>query len=524
MINKFKKIFNRTAVRYWLLALIFLVGIFLRTYHYHDWLRFNADQGRDAILVGDVVTGKTTWPLLGPKAGGTEFKLGPAFYYFEIISAKLFGNYPDKMAYPDLLTSLLCIPLLFLFLRKYFDIKLATALTALFSLSFYAIQYSRFAWNPNSIPFWVILTLYGIINIIEKKNNNKIIWSIVSGIAIGIGMQLHTTLFAFLPIVTIVVFFTLAIKNKRILKYFFIILAISLLLNIPQFIDEYQTHGKNMQAFFGGIKTKQKKENSILADLIHDTSCWTQGNIEIISGYEISDSCSIKTNGNITDIIILAIGLLFVFGGTLIGFSYFLKEIDFNKKAFLGVVFLYLSIAYIVFIPIAFELSMRFFLVIIFSPFLLAGFWVKFLIEKFSQKRVVIALIILFLFLAGSNLYFTQKTFATNNDYEKGKAKGKIDIVNLGEIEAISDFIIANSDKNSQIYLGGNQQALFKATKSIEFLVAKAQIKVIPIHKNDNGQRPFFTLTLARKKGKLSNLSANEKEAILGRFLINLKK
>ncbi len=524
MTNRFKKIFNRTTIYYWLLALIFLVGLFLRTYHYHDWLRFNADQGRDAILVGDVVNGKNSWPLLGPKAGGTEFKLGPAFYYFEIISAKIFGNYPDKMAYPDLLTSLLCIPLLFLFLRKYFEKKLSVALVALFSFSFYAIQYSRFAWNPNSIPFWVTLALYGIINIIEKKNNKKIIWSIIAGLAVGIGMQLHTTLFVFLPLTTIIVFFALAIKSKKILKYFFIILTISLFLNVPQFIDEYQTHGKNMKAFFGGMKTKQKKESSILADLLRDTSCWTQGNIEIISGYEISDSCSIKTSGYAQDLIILAFGLIFVFGGMAIGFNYFLKEIDFNKKAFLGVIFLYLGIAYVIFIPLAFELSMRFFLVIIFSPFLLAGFWVKFLAEKFPKKRIFVIAIIIFISLIGLNLYFIQKTFATNSEYEKGKAKGKVDIVNLGELEAISDFIIANSNKNSQAYLGGNQQVLFKATKSIEFLVAKAQIEIVPIRKNDDGQRPLFTLTLARKKNNSSNSNINEKEARLGRFLIILKK
>ncbi len=126
--------------------------------------------------------------------------------------------------------------------------------------------------------------------------------------------------------------------------------------------------------------------------------------------------------------------------------------------------------------------------------------------------------------LAGLNLYFTQKTFVTNSAYEKGKTRGKVDIVNLGELEAISNFIVANSNKNSPVYLGGNQQILFKATKSIEFLVAKSQIEIIPIRKNDDGRRPLFTLTLARKKSNLSGSNTNEKEAKLGRFLITLKK
>ena len=73
-----------------ILGAVFVAGIFIRTYHYHDWLRMNADQARDAALVSRTVEGIDPLPLLGPKAGGTEFKLGPAFYWFEAASAKVF--------------------------------------------------------------------------------------------------------------------------------------------------------------------------------------------------------------------------------------------------------------------------------------------------------------------------------------------------------------------------------------------------------------------------------------------------
>ncbi len=137
--------------------MVLIAGIFLRTWHHHDWLRFNADQGRDAQIVSSVIDGSAPLPLLGPKAGGTQFRLGPAFYYFEIAAAKIFGNIPDKMAYPDLFTGILCIPLFFFFLRKYFEKYTALSLTAIFAVSAYAIRYSRFGWNPNSAPFWTIL-------------------------------------------------------------------------------------------------------------------------------------------------------------------------------------------------------------------------------------------------------------------------------------------------------------------------------------------------------------------------------
>jgi len=65
---------------------IFLVGIFLRTYHFRQWLYFYPDQARDLMLTQDVLAGKAAWPLLGPIAASTPFKLGPIYYYFQIIS------------------------------------------------------------------------------------------------------------------------------------------------------------------------------------------------------------------------------------------------------------------------------------------------------------------------------------------------------------------------------------------------------------------------------------------------------
>ena len=163
------------------LLLIIMAGTFLRVYQYHDFLRFNADQSRDATLVRDYLAGKEELPLLGPKAGGTSFRVGPAFYYFQIASAKIFGSHPDTVAYPDLLFSLLALPLLFFFLRKYFDSKTALLLVALFAVSLYAIKYSRFAWNPNSLPFWSMLFLYGLHEIMVERERIWKWWAVLTG-------------------------------------------------------------------------------------------------------------------------------------------------------------------------------------------------------------------------------------------------------------------------------------------------------------------------------------------------------
>lgn len=297
MLKIFEKI-KKPSIQTIALVAIIALGIFLRSYNFHDWLRFNADQARDASVVSSVVEGKEAWPLLGPKAGGTNFKLGGAFYYFEIISAKIFGNYPDKMAYPDLFFSILAMPLFYILMKKYFNSKIAIALLAIFSVSVFAIKYSRFAWNPNSTPFWSMLFLYALYEIFYAQKNKKLYLAIIAGIALGIGVQLHTLLLVFLPVMTLFFLGYMFFCKQNTWKVALIIISVGIFLNIPQIFGEYQTGGKNIQAFFGGIGSKEKKGSGLIKNVITDTLCYSQANTYVLSGYLISDTCEIKTLKN----------------------------------------------------------------------------------------------------------------------------------------------------------------------------------------------------------------------------------
>lgn len=496
-----KNILKRVPKHFWILLAIIFVGIFLRFYNFHDWLRFNADQGRDAEVVSEFLNGKTPLPLLGPKAGGTEFRLGPAFYYFQIASAKIFGDYPDKMAYPDLFSAVLCIPLLFLFLRKYFEKNSSLLMTAIFAVSSYAIYFSRFAWNPNSTPFWTMLTLYAIHEVISQKNNRKLLWSAVAGIAIGIGVQMHTTLLLFLPITAIIVFGYFAFKNIKFLKYFFIVLVVSLFLNIPQIIYEYQHHGENILAFFEGAKNKQEKI-SFVEKIIRSSICWVQGNVDIISGYEISDTCEFKPGKNKDDLVVFIFGMLFVFGGTILGLRYLKKESNPDKKYFLAIVFVYVATAYVMFILIAFELSMRFYLILMFLPFLLLGFWWKFIKEKIKYRPIVL-MIFICLLLIFSNFYFLYKYFNELKSYA-GKG-GPIDIMILSDMEEFAKFIVSNSEGISRVYIDGNKEFTFKAYNSIAYLVKRSGVNLVMTEKGETLPERYFYVSREEKKKELLN-------------------
>jgi 4-amino-4-deoxy-L-arabinose transferase-like glycosyltransferase len=486
---------------WWIFLGIAIVGIFLRSYNHHDWLRFNADQGRDAELVSSAVDGKAPWPLLGPKAGGTQFRLGAAFYYFEIASANIFGNSPDKMAYPDLFTSILCIPLLFFFLRKYFKKNPSLSLSAIFSVSAYAIRYARFAWNPNSAPFWTILFLYAIHEVVSEGSNRKYMWAILAGFAIGIGVQLHTTLLAILPVATILIFGYFSFKKKKVLKYFLVVLAVSLLVNAPQLMSEYSSGGENTKAFFHGLKTKQQSESTIANNIVHSASCWIQGNMDIGSGYEISDTCSFNPAHSAKDTSVFIFGLIFVLGGTILGIRYFLKEKETRRKSFLVILFIFLGISYLVFLKFAYELSVRFYLPLIFLPFVLLGFWLRFFRERFNVRENIILLIVC-VPLIFSNLYFVQKSFAALANYGN-IGGGSSDVVILKEAEVFSQFIMDNSNNGETAYIGGDGKFLFKGYKPIRYLVGRSNIDLKMTDKNIQLPNQYFYVASLQKKEKM---------------------
>ena len=129
-----------------ILSLVIAVGIFLRVFHFSDWLHFELDQSRDVKLIEVAAKeGIASLPLLGPRAGGTFLRLGPVFYYMEYIGAKVAGATPAGVASSILLFGILAIPMFYLFSRRYFDKWSSLGLVAIFSSSLYLIIYSRFA-------------------------------------------------------------------------------------------------------------------------------------------------------------------------------------------------------------------------------------------------------------------------------------------------------------------------------------------------------------------------------------------
>ncbi|MFZ2882494.1 MAG: glycosyltransferase family 39 protein [Candidatus Moraniibacteriota bacterium] len=514
-----------------ILFLIILIGIFFRTYHFSDYLRFNPDQARDAGIIRDIINEKADLPLMGPQAGGTDFRLGPVFYYFQLISAKIFGSAPEKVAYPDLFFSVLSIPLLYLFLRKYFNSKAALLSVALFAVSFYAIKYARFAWNPNSTPFFALLFLFSLNEIGNYEQKRKVFWFIILGVALGIGIQLHSLVLFSFPIVTMIYFAFLFFKKNPAWKKAWIVIMVVIFLNIPQIINEFTSLEKNSRAFIVAFDNKSSRSASRGENLGLNVVCHMQASGFILSSVGNDNECDLmkfnkkikqnkkdpakilKNTGVISNVIL---SILFSLGGLALLIYYWKKEKSFEKKNFLGILLLYASVLFIILIPLALETSMRFFLPLIFIPFVFVGLWIKFLREHLGKKSIIILSIFLVL-LSTLNIY----SIKNKADYLAGKNNQDEDFdeITLGEVKFMAEFIRLHSNETKNNYLEGKTAELFKITKPIKYFTDPYGFKIMERSKeqtlHENDQLFFVNIINNPEEGQKVSKSFEEKYEIL---------
>lgn len=501
--------------KYWILGFIIIIGIFLRTYRFHDWLEFQSDEARDATLIHEIVTGKSAWPLLGPWMGGTgingteenSYRLGPIYYYFQIISAKIFGDYPDKLAYPDLLFSILSIPLFYLFFKKYFSDNLSLGLAGLYAFSFFAVRYARFAWNPNSIPFFILLFLLALHEFIANKEKIHWFWAVILGMALGIGVQLHAITLILFPVAAFFVFLFSINRNWKVWKKWVLVFIIFAVLNLGQIISETRTNFANSKIllkYFSNNSTGNKQENSFLFNLGKEIDCQIEANSYMLSSLG-RESCSLNfiklMSAEKSKIFLKSLRDplfdLALFGGFIFSFfGYWLlaqrckKEEGKSKKYFLRLIALYLGIAFLIILA-GKTFNFRYFNCIFFAPFLFLGFFIEYLSNKFPRIRWQIATLLLLLAIIPN----AASLAAAAKDLSETNKTG--DHLNfLIQTEPIAAYLVAQSNGQKKIFLGG-KDAIMQIYYPLDYFMKRQNIALVRISKDSAilpSETPSFSI------------------------------
>lgn len=228
--------------------LLFVIGLFLRLYNIYPFVTFLGDQGRDAIILKRIITFEH-FPAIGPPTSIGQVYLGPFYYYF-IAPWLWISNFdPIGPAIGVAIISSISILLSYFLLKDIFNKKVGLFSAIFITFSSVIIEFSRFSWNPNLLPFFSLFYFYFIIKSQEKQN---LLWYFLAGTFLSFSIQLHyLALFLFLP--TLIFIIIQLFKNKGLLLKIFKGLLMStfsfILFSIPLVIFDLRHNYLNLNNF-----------------------------------------------------------------------------------------------------------------------------------------------------------------------------------------------------------------------------------------------------------------------------------
>jgi hypothetical protein len=455
------------------LALIILAAFAVRAYHFHDWLFFKWDQARDATLLSSAIeNGPCQLPLLGPRAtkvsGGDYLRLGPAYYYMQVISGWIFDSVkPDVFAYPDLFFSILTIPLFYFFLRLAFSRLHSLLGTTLYAFSFLIVQYSRFAWNPNSVPFFSLLSFYGLLKATNNEAKNRTWWVLLWIFSFAIASQLH--FFAFFSLSgTSILYLILRYRLWKISKLWKkiknafswqsakVVLLSLLVFGVvysPMVISEIAKGGNNSKNFVKALIDKPREDKTILEKIVRNAREQTRGFYMVLTSYKY------KKKNQAGNSLATVVGAIIILSGLYLACKKY-KNTDSNpmKKNFSLLVIFWILFFIIFCIPLAYQLRPRYFVPVFPVVFVIFCYWLVWLENKFGKKSIPIILAISFsLFMMNTTTtygWFKEQALSQNKSFEPDLTYilKRDDGITLGQLEKAVDYMYKNSDAGKNIY------------------------------------------------------------------------
>ncbi|MBI4079301.1 MAG: glycosyltransferase family 39 protein [Candidatus Levybacteria bacterium] len=174
-------------------------------------MTFLGDEGRDAIIVYDILHGDFT--LLGPRSSAADFYYGPIYFYFIAPFLWLFNFNPVG---PSVMVAMLGIATVFLVYKigkEFFGTGAALVAASLYTISPLVVAYARSSWNPNPLPFFSLLIIYLVYKAVVHSS-----WQLflAVGFFLGIAFQLQYISMFLAIIVCVYIALGIYVKEKNI--------------------------------------------------------------------------------------------------------------------------------------------------------------------------------------------------------------------------------------------------------------------------------------------------------------------
>jgi 4-amino-4-deoxy-L-arabinose transferase-like glycosyltransferase len=182
------KNFERKGAFFFLFLIILAAG-FLRLYHLAGLSCFTYDQARDALYIKRMIVDHK-FRLIGTQSSIPGLYTPPFYYYLMAPFLWLFGLDPTGIDFATALMGVLTVVLIYCLLRQIeCSWRVSALVSALYAFQPAIVYQSRFAWNPNTIPFFVVLAIFSFFKILADKE--KLVFYFLLFFSLGVVINLH---------------------------------------------------------------------------------------------------------------------------------------------------------------------------------------------------------------------------------------------------------------------------------------------------------------------------------------------
>lgn len=259
--------------------LIIVLAGFLRFYRLEEFVTFLGDQGRDAIIIKRILTLEHL-PAIGPPTSIGQVYLGPFYYYLIAPFLLIFRYNPLGLAFGVALLSLVGIIAAFWIIVNEIGIRSGLIFLILVGFSAVNIEFSRFSWNPNLLPFFSFFTLYFFylvyIKKIKKGRPSLFFKALLAGGFFSFSIQLHYLgLFLFFPLGIVLFKGYIEAKDK---PGFFNRVLISgfsfIFFTLPLLIFDLRHNFINLKNFIHLFRGNKVINNTSFVSRVIETNYW----------------------------------------------------------------------------------------------------------------------------------------------------------------------------------------------------------------------------------------------------------
>jgi hypothetical protein len=303
--------------------------------------------------------------------------------------------------------------------------------TSLYAFSFLSIQYSRFAWNTNSLPFWTVLLALAIYKFSfaqEKKTKGK--WLVLAALSLGMLGQLHFVAIAGFGLIGLA--FLLFYRPLIPIKYWLYSVGTFLFLFLPMILSELKTGGANFEQFKYALFAKTGNGLPFIFNLAEAIKETARTFIMFLTSF-----------GDANEKMFAWLGLIIILSGV---FLLILKAKDKKTlRPLTAIVLLWLAIFIFLYAKTDTSLKPRFFLPLAFLPFLFFGLITDKIIYHYKKVGTVFVLLITAIFIAANaNAVFMWYNFLDSSSEKELKRKiflKQDDGVTTGQMKQASEYI-----------------------------------------------------------------------------------